>query len=91
MDIIRYKIRLLRYITSLNVYINGNFYLYKKDGIVILERNERDHTIKIKNNNLIIALLKEVGYDDTIFILKDVLTELKIFKKHIIKINYIKL
>ena len=91
MDISIYKIRLIEYFSSLELYEDGDFYLYKKDNKVILERCDYDHVIKIKNNRIIEPLIKEVGYNVTIFILTDVLSKLEICKKHIIKINYIKI
>lgn len=93
MDILDYKIKLTKFILELETETIGDYTLYRKKNNknIEIERCNSNHLIAIKNNNIVIPLLKEVGYNDTIFILNDILSELNISNKHTIKINYIKL
>lgn len=93
MDIFDYKIKLTKFISELEIETIGDYTLYRKKNSknIEIERCNSNHLIAIKNNNIVIPLLKEVGYNDTIFILNDILSELNISNKHTIKINYIKL
>jgi len=93
MDIFEYTIKLTKFISELDYHTIGDYTLYRKKNSknIEIERCNSNFSILIKNNNIVIPLLRDVGYDDTILILSNILTDLNINNKHTIKINYIKI